>query len=591
MHSFRNFLILILSISYLFCNAQDSEMVKMNFKTIEKKIDSLHNHPEKMWEMINVYIKKSKIENNYETLVYAYRYASNYSEYPKSLKYADSALLIGKKSNNKQLLTDAYVNRSIVFTNQALYNQALDDILIANKYSVELQDEYNIYKTIYHIAQNKVYLGLYEEANKELEKCLSYFKKNLNKKDLGKNFEMFYLYSLMSYIKSNTLLGQQNQNKTLFKEAFDYCDKNNLQQYKPYFISLLGTSSYHSNDYKTAIIKLTEALESYNDQWPHLTEIYYLGQTYWKTGKRTLAIKYLEEIDNEYNKTKKLDPQFRSAYEILIKYNDSIGNKNKQLEYINKLMVLDKSYEKNFKYLYPKINKEYDTQKLLAEKQNIEKSLKFQKQVLIGTIILSTLLIAIIVLRYSRLKKNYKKRFDEIIAELNNQEKQKEISYIQEENIKPIIEPKESEFDFYNKITGLNPIFVKNTLDKIDEFENEEKFLNPQISQKLLSEILGTNSTYLSKIINTYKGKSFQLYINDLRLDYIIHHLKTDINFLDTDVKELSNIAGFTNSENFSDNFQRKFKIKPSYFIKMMKEEHTKTFFQSHNPTSNEENA
>ena len=195
-----------------------------------------------------------------------------------------------------------------------------------------------------------------------------------------------------------------------------------------------------------------------------------------------------------------------------------------------------------------------------------------------------------IVLRYSRLKKNYKKRFDEIIAELNNQEKQKEISYIQEENIKPIIEPKESEFDFYNKITGLNPIFVKNTLDKIDEFENEEKFLNPQISQKLLSEILGTNSTYLSKIINTYKGKSFQLYINDLRLDYIIHHLKTDINFLDTDVKELSNIAGFTNSENFSDNFQRKFKIKPSYFIKMMKEEHTKTFFQSHNPASNEEN-
>ena len=41
---------------------------------------------------------------------------------------------------------------------------------------------------------------------------------------------------------------------------------------------------------------------------------------------------------------------------------------------------------------------------------------------------------------------------------------------------------------------------------------------------------------------------------------------------LEKEIKELANIAGFTNAEAFSDNFQRKFEIKPSYFIKMMKE-------------------
>ena len=96
-------------------------------------------------------------------------------------------------------------------------------------------------------------------------------------------------------------------------------------------------------------------------------------------GRKKVAIKYLEEIDNEYNKTKKLNPNFRTAYEILIKYNDSIGNTEKQLEYINKLMALDKSYEKNYKYLYTRINKEYDNQKLIEEKNKIEKSLKTQK--------------------------------------------------------------------------------------------------------------------------------------------------------------------------------------------------------------------
>jgi hypothetical protein len=39
------------------------------------------------------------------------------------------------------------------------YNKALDDILIANKYSEELGDDYTYNKTKYFIAQNKIYLG------------------------------------------------------------------------------------------------------------------------------------------------------------------------------------------------------------------------------------------------------------------------------------------------------------------------------------------------------------------------------------------------------------------------------------------------
>jgi len=582
MFSRRYFLIFFFFLILGNISAQKSQIRKWDYKEIEKKIDSLHNEPEKMWELINLYIQKSKKENNYETLLYAYRYASNYSEYPKNLKFADSALMVGKKSADKKLLTDAYLNRGIAYMKQFLYNNALDDILVANTYSTDVGDEYNIYKTIYYIAQNKKYLGLYEDANKELEVCLKYFKKNLNKKDLGKNYEMYYLYSLMSYIDSNIRLGKTDQNKPLFEEAFNYCEKQNLKQYIPYFISLMGTGAYYSKDYKTAIIKLTEALESYNDQWPHLTEVFYLGQTYWKTGKRGLAIKYLEEVDNEYNKTKNLGPEFRSAYEILIKYNDSIGNKNKQLEYINKLMELDRSYEKNYKYLYPKINKEYDTQKLLEEKENIEKSMEVQKQVLLGTIIISILIILFNVLRYYRLKKMYRKRFNEIIEELNEKENQKvssvKMTFLQSDKTGF---RKETDMEYYNKIPGMNPFFVQNVLKQLDKFEEENQFLNPQISQKALSEAVGTNSTYFSKIINTYKGKKFGAYISDLRLDYIIHQLRTDLVFLNTDIKELARISGYASAESFSVNFQKKFNIKPSYFIKMMKEEKFKASFQS----------
>ena len=122
------------------------------------------------------------------------------------------------------------------------------------------------------------------------------------------------------------------------------------------------------------------------------------------------------------------------------------------------------------------------------------------------------------------------------------------------------------------KIAGLSESTVAYILEQLDIFEKEQQFLDSKITQKLLSEKLGTNPTYLSKIINAYKGKNFSNYLNDLRLEYIVELLKTEHQFLEKEIKELANIAGFTNAEAFSDNFQRKFEIKPSYFIKMMKE-------------------
>ena len=572
---------------YVQFNSQDTKIDDLNNETIEKKIDSLHNNPNKAWEIINLYIKKSKKEKNDESLLYAYRYACNFSQYPENLKYADSALAIGKKSNNKKLLTEAYLNRGVVFMSQSLYQKALDDILIANKYSNELNDPYTVNSNKYLIAQNKIYLGLYEDAHKELSSCIEYFKKNLNiTSDLGKNYQMFYLYSLMSLIDTNTKLRRHKENNILLKTAFEYIKQNNLKQYAPYFISSEGTEAFYNKNYNLAIHKLSEAIRLYNDQWPHLNDIFYIGLSNWKLGKRDVAVKYFEEIDKEYDKSKKLNPEFRPAYELLIKYNDSIGNRDKQLKYINTLMSLDKNYEKNYKYLFSKINKEYDTHKLINEKNKIESSLKNQRTI-ISLILLITILASLFYWnRYNSLQKKYKEKFEEIISQkpiLEKIETLAEVESKQEDDLNPktlnitdkikITAPKNSsELEFYNKIPGLNPILVQNILQQLEKFEEELKFTDNQMSLRLLSEEFNTNIPYLSKIINVYKGKNFNYYINDLRIDYIIELLKNDATYLNYDIKNLATLAGFTNAVNFSDNFQRKFEIKPSYFIKMMKE-------------------
>ncbi|KEY19828.1 helix-turn-helix domain-containing protein [Kaistella antarctica] len=568
-----HFIILFLLFVNLFTNfhAQTVVYSDLTNEEIERKIDEYSNtDPAKMWELINFYIKKSKTDQNNEALFYAYRYASIASLYPLNIKYADSALLISKKSDTKKIIVEGYLNRGNINMSEEFYEKALDDILVANKLSQESGNIYIFNKTIYIIAQNKIYLGQYDDANKELVICLKFFKENLqNKNSFGKNYEMYYIYSLMSLIDSNTKLGKFKENKTLLTEAFEYLEKNKLDQYVPYFVSSEGTNAYYSKDYTTAISKLSEAIRLYNDQWQHNTEVYYLGLSYWYTGKEKLAVKYLEEIDKHYNKTKKLDPNFRSAYEILIKYYKSTGNTKKQLEYIDKLMFLDKSYEKNYKYLYQRIVKEYDTKKLIAEKNEIESSLHTQRIFFITLVIVLAFAFVFFAFRIHQEKQKYKKRFDEILAQQKTDDVPDEELLLDASDYQ---HQQKFDYDFYNKISGLNPIFVENILKQLEIFENDNKFLDPQISQKSLSEDLGTNSTYFSKIINTYKGKNFALYISDLRLDYIIDHLKTDVKYINMDVKELANIAGFSSAENFSDNFRRKFELKPSVFIKMMKD-------------------
>lgn len=567
-------------------NGEIKENKVLTYEEIEKKLNQINDNPEKVSELIKIYIEKSKKEKNLETLFYAYRYASNFYNNPANLKYADSSLIVGKNSKSKELLTDAYLNKGMVLMNESLYKDALDNILLANKYSIELKDDYIINKTIYFIAQNKIYLGSYEDANRELTICINFFRENTKKKDLGKDYQLYYLYSLMSLIDTNTKIRNHLKNQELLNEAYKYIEKNKLDNFYPYFISCEGVDEYFNKNYSTAIQKLTKAIRLYNDQWPHITDIYYIGLANWKLGKHGVAVKYFEEIDKEYEKSKKLNPEFRSAYELLIKYNDSIGNKDKQLEYINKLMTLDRNYEKNYKYLYTKINKEYDTQKLITEKNRIESSLKTQRAIISSLLFIALAVLGIFGYRFYHLQKVYKARFDEIIAERHDNKK--EVPIIKESKIeqnksseKISISPKNFfDVEYYNKIPGLNPLFVESILNQLDAFEQEYKFLDNQVSQKLLSESLGTNSTYLSRIINVYKGKSFNHYINDLRIDYIIEFMKNDAKYLNIDVKELATMAGFTNAISFSDNFQRKFQIKPSYFIKMMKENIRSTSYQ-----------
>jgi AraC-like DNA-binding protein len=89
-------------------------------------------------------------------------------------------------------------------------------------------------------------------------------------------------------------------------------------------------------------------------------------------------------------------------------------------------------------------------------------------------------------------------------------------------------------------------------------FEKDQNYLLSNLKLNNLAKQFETNSSYLSKTINHYKGKNFSQYLNDLRIDFAIKKLKEDKKFRKYTIKAISEDVGFSNSESFAKAFYTK---------------------------------
>ncbi|UOB18881.1 tetratricopeptide repeat protein [Abyssalbus ytuae] len=118
-----------------------------------------------------------------------------------------------------------------------------------------------------------------------------------------------------------------------------------------------------------------------------------------------------------------------------------------------------------------------------------------------------------------------------------------------------------------HKVTDLDEHIVNHITKSLKQFESGNNFLEKSITLNSLAKQLNTNSSYLSKIINSNKQKNFSTYINDLKIDYVIKKLQENTKFRNYTVSAIAEEAGFNNAQSFSKAFYKKTGIYPSYFI------------------------
>ncbi|PWJ54083.1 helix-turn-helix protein [Dyadobacter jejuensis] len=110
-------------------------------------------------------------------------------------------------------------------------------------------------------------------------------------------------------------------------------------------------------------------------------------------------------------------------------------------------------------------------------------------------------------------------------------------------------------------------------LMKLDEFEQSGIFLENNFSLAIMATWMGINTKYLSYLIRNHRDTTFNNYINQLRIEYIVGMLKVDAKCRQYKISVLASMSGFSSHSHFATVFRAQTGESPSSFIGKLVEE------------------
>jgi len=146
----------------------------------------------------------------------------------------------------------------------------------------------------------------------------------------------------------------------------------------------------------------------------------------------------------------------------------------------------------------------------------------------------------------------------------------KQQDFIKKIEEKEIIKSEKPEPEISKKAVVISKEKEADILARLEEFEKSENFLSKEMSLAVLAGQLETNTKYLSEVINKYKEKNYNNYINELRINYIAYLLKTDSAYLNYKVSYLAEKAGFSSHSAFTTVFKSVTGISPNTYIQQL---------------------
>ncbi|WP_160130494.1 AraC family transcriptional regulator [Kordia antarctica] len=245
------------------------------------------------------------------------------------------------------------------------------------------------------------------------------------------------------------------------------------------------------------------------------------------------------------------------TYNLLAKCYSEKENYKEAITLLNKVIDLKNTARRNKDIAANKFH-EQDSETFLLQivaLRNQEKAAKQTMNYMFWGIIIATSAFFLTLILYIKKQKTNQATFKTLLEKISTLE----------ENEKEIF-PKKPKNELKN--IPVDDATVKAIIGRLNKLETQEYFLNPNCSLQSIAKKTKTNVTYLSQIINNYKGKSFTDYINDLRIEYVLKRLKNDKKFRSFSIKGIATELGYKSDDSFVKHFKKKTELNPSYYIK-----------------------
>lgn len=528
----------------------------MKYKELAVKFNRNRTDLKKIESYAKTYLQKGKSENIETRIAQGYHFMSFLNDNNSlELIYLDSAIFVTKKLKKSDYPAVCYVMKGDYYFKKRDFKKALDNYIIGSKYAKESHIVELEYRIKFNIGLLKTRLGDFNESIQIFDYCNKYYFK-IN--DINN-----HLLSLFALSDANVRLKKYKEATLINKKGYLTSLQYKDSRMKNYFTLEEGVNQYWQHNYKTSIDSITKILFSIKaiDDKPNLAMgYYYLGIDYFELGNKDKAILYFKKVDEIFKSLNDLHPDTRKGYELLINYYKEKGDTKSQLNYIEQLMKLDNILNTNYKYLSRKIDSEYDTPQLISEKEKVIAQLnkkEFFSTFKIATLLSVIFILLVIVLYFFKKQKRHQYNFEKLILTQESNERNKELEL---HNTKQISTAIPNQY--------IQPHIIAEIQGKLNQFEENLGFLSKECNLNKVSDDFTTNIKYLSKIINDKKGVSFPVYINELRIDYVITELQKNKKFRSYTIKAIGETVGFNTAETFSKAFFNKTGIQPSYFIK-----------------------
>jgi len=491
--------------------------------------------------------QKARAENNDIELARAFYYRTIFEEPKIGLLYSDSIIQVTKNSKHQNFPTMGYVLKGLIYYNLSNFQDALNNYLTAYKLALEKENTEHQLEISLAIAAIRNINGQHYAAAEIYRRSLYLLKRENNFENTHYEEYITLLFNLSTtHLRLQEIDSAKYYAKNGIEQSLIFKDKLNFRD----FVLLDAQINYYDKDYlkaKDTLLKYRDSLEGTSKA----IKLYYLGKIEEKLDNSALSLRYFEDIDSILSKTGDPFIEIKDVYQQLILHSLLNEDKHKQIEYMGKLIYYDSILSSGQEDIQNKASISYDIPYIKHQKRKTEEQLKAKSRyisfagILAGFSVLSGLVFYV---RGRRMRTRLNLLLDKgpIIH-----------------SIAPV------------KILGppstVPEAIRMDILKKLESFENSDSYMRSDLDMSLLAQELGTNTTYLSIIINSYKQLSFPNYIKDLKITMAINRISDTPELLKFSCQGLAEHFGFKTAGSFSAAFYKKTGVSVSEFLKELK--------------------